>query len=81
MKHQVVRGDWISKLLGFKRSFLRDVSGSVLSFVAVGLPVFVGVVGVGIDLSNWYAVRRQVQGIADARRSARSTPAWKTASA
>ena len=36
-----------------------------MTLLALGLPVIMGVTGLGIDLSNWYAERRMTQNIAD----------------
>lgn len=43
-----------------------DCRGSVLTFVAFALPVLVGFVGLGLDLSSWFAAKRNIQGMADA---------------
>jgi Flp pilus assembly protein TadG len=45
--------------------FLRRQTGSIAVYAALSLPILAGVVGFGLDMSVWYAMKRDVQGIAD----------------
>ncbi len=45
--------------------WLKETKGSVMVLMALSLPVVVGVTGLGVDLSSWYAERRLTQNIAD----------------
>jgi Flp pilus assembly protein TadG len=46
--------------------FWRRQSGGLAIYAALSLPVVAGMVGVGLDMSVWYALKRDVQGMADA---------------
>jgi Flp pilus assembly protein TadG len=48
------------------RKFLKDRYGGVLIYVAIALPVFLGVSGLAVDVSVWHAHKRHIQTIADA---------------
>lgn len=48
------------------REFAGAAAGSVAAIAAVSVPVIVGVLGVGIDVGNWYFARRSLQTVADA---------------
>ena len=48
------------------RNFLKDRRGGVLIYVAIALPVFLGVSGLAVDVSVWHAHKRHIQTIADA---------------
>lgn len=60
------RGSAAKPSPGFLRRLLKDRRGSAISFVAFALPVIVGFVGLGLDLSSWFAAKRNIQGMADA---------------
>lgn len=47
-------------------AFLADTAGSTLTTVALALPILVGASGLGVEVSAWYAARRQMQTAADA---------------
>jgi Flp pilus assembly protein TadG len=49
------------------REFLRYETGGMAAFAALLAPVLAGFIGMGLDMSIWYAMKRDVQGIADAR--------------
>ncbi len=53
----------------FDRRFLRDFAeythGAVLVYMAIMLPILLGVSGLALDASLWYAQKRSVQAIAD----------------
>jgi len=51
---------------GSFKKFLRRQGGSVAVYAALTLPVVAGLAGFGLDTSVWYAVKRDVQGMADA---------------
>jgi hypothetical protein len=46
--------------------FWHRQSGGLAIYAALSLPLIAGMVGVGLDMSVWYAVKRDVQGVADA---------------
>ncbi len=48
------------------RKFLKDRHGGVLIYVAIALPVFLGISGLAVDVSVWHAHKRHIQTIADA---------------
>jgi Flp pilus assembly protein TadG len=48
------------------KELLRREGGSVAIYAALTLPVVAGIAGFGLDTSIWYAVKRDVQGMADA---------------
>jgi hypothetical protein len=48
------------------KQFLRSRDGGVAVFGVFMMPVLAGFVGMGLDMSVWYAMKRDVQGIADA---------------
>ncbi|MGH6948005.1 MAG: pilus assembly protein TadG-related protein [Kiloniellales bacterium] len=47
-------------------AFLADTAGSTLTTVALALPILIGASGLGVEVSSWYAARRQMQTAADA---------------
>ncbi len=47
-------------------AFWRRQSGGLAIYAALSLPIVAGMVGMGLDMSVWYALKRDVQGIADA---------------
>ena len=47
-------------------ALFRDVRGAVLVYTALAMPVFLGVVGLSVDIAGWQAQKRQLQTIADA---------------
>ena len=53
------------RLRGFLAGCVRDRSGSVLIYTAFAAPVLLGVAGLSIDVSTWYAHARLVQSAAD----------------
>lgn len=54
---------------GFGRRFIggfcRDTRGSVMAYMGIMLPVMLGITGLALDGSLWYAQKRGVQAIAD----------------
>ncbi|NNE83895.1 MAG: Tad domain-containing protein [Alphaproteobacteria bacterium] len=50
-----------------KRScaLLRDKRGAVLIYTALATPVFIGTIGLSVDVAGWQAQKRQLQTIAD----------------
>ncbi len=48
------------------RAFLGDKRGAVLIYTALATPVFIGTVGLSVDVAGWQAQKRQLQTIADA---------------
>ena len=48
------------------RNFCKDRRGGVLIYVALAIPVFLGVSGLAVDISVWHANKRSVQTLADA---------------
>lgn len=44
---------------------MRDARGNVLVMLALGLPLLIGALGLGIEVANDYAVKQHNQGIAD----------------
>jgi len=51
---------------GSFKQFLRQQGGSIAIYAALTLPVVAGIAGFGLDTSVWYAMKRDVQGMADA---------------
>lgn len=47
-------------------AFWRRQSGGLAIYAALSLPIVAGMVGMGLDMSVWYAMKRDMQGIADA---------------
>jgi len=47
-------------------NFCRDASGGVMAYFGIMLAVLLGVAGLSVDVSLWYANKRAVQSIADA---------------
>jgi len=45
---------------------MRDNRGAVLIYTALATPVFIGMVGLSVDVAGWQAQKRQLQTIADA---------------
>jgi Putative Flp pilus-assembly TadE/G-like len=50
----------------FLRHFVRDTHGGVLVYTAFALPILLGVCGLSVDASTWYAAKRVSQAAADA---------------
>ncbi len=48
------------------RALLRQNRGAVLIYTALAAPVFIGMVGLSVDVAGWQAQKRQLQSIADA---------------
>lgn len=48
------------------RGLFRRSEGSVVVYAALTLPVVAGLMGFGLDTSVWYAMKRDVRGMADA---------------
>ena len=48
------------------RTLPRDRRGAVLIYTALAAPVFIGMVGLSVDVAGWQAQKRQLQSIADA---------------
>lgn len=48
------------------RAVTRDKRGAVLIYTALAAPVFIGTIGLSIDVAGWQAQKRQLQSIADA---------------
>ena len=48
------------------RAVFRDRRGAVLIYTALAAPVFIGTVGLSVDVAGWQAQKRQLQSIADA---------------
>ncbi len=48
------------------QALLRDNRGAVLIYTALAAPVFIGMVGLSVDVAGWQAQKRQLQSIADA---------------
>jgi hypothetical protein len=48
------------------RAVVRENSGAVLIYTALAMPVFIGMVGLSVDVAGWQAQKRQLQTIADA---------------
>jgi hypothetical protein len=48
------------------RAVMRDRGGAVLIYTALAAPVFIGTVGLAVDVAGWQAQKRQLQSIADA---------------
>lgn len=51
--------------LSFLESFRQDTHGGVMVYVGIMLPVLIGISGMALDVSIWYAQKRSVQAIAD----------------
>lgn len=48
------------------RAVIRENRGAVLIYTALAAPVFIGMVGLSVDVAGWQAQKRQLQTIADA---------------
>ncbi len=48
------------------RALFRERRGAVLIYTALAAPVFIGMVGLSVDVAGWQAQKRQLQSIADA---------------
>lgn len=48
------------------RAVFRENRGAVLIYTALATPVFIGMVGLSVDVAGWQAQKRQLQTIADA---------------
>jgi hypothetical protein len=46
-------------------ALMRDNRGAVLIYTALATPVFIGMVGLSVDVAGWQAQKRQLQTIAD----------------
>jgi hypothetical protein len=46
--------------------FWRQQSGGLAIYAALSLPMIAGMAGIGLDMSVWYALKRDVQNVADA---------------
>jgi len=55
-----------ASLLGRSRAIARENRGAVLIYTALAAPVFIGMVGLSVDVAGWQAQKRQLQTIADA---------------
>ena len=67
----------IKAVRGFRarlRAFRDDRAGVIAIITAILFPVMVGFAGVGLDVSDWYQVRREMQAAAD---SAAISGAWE----
>ena len=53
-------------LRGVLRRLRNDCKGNVLAMTAMGLPIMVGGAGLGIDTTQWYLWKREIQLAADA---------------
>ena len=62
------------------RAAWRDKTGAVLIYAALGTPVFLGVVGLSVDVAGWQAQKRQLQTIADAAAMAGALERMRTGS-
>jgi hypothetical protein len=51
--------------LELPKRFRDDTHGSVMAYIGIMLPVMLGVSGLALDVSLWYAQKRSVQAIAD----------------
>lgn len=47
-------------------AILRENRGAVLVYAALAAPVFIGMLGLSVDVAGWQAQKRQLQSIADA---------------
>jgi len=56
----------IRRQVGKLKTFGRDHRGGVLIYVALAIPVFLGVSGLAVDISVWHAHKRAIQTLADA---------------
>ena len=54
-----------STLLQTTSRFVTETKGSVFVYVALALPIFLGLAGLSIDVSVWHAEKRQTQSMAD----------------
>ncbi len=55
-----------ASLIQRSRAVMRDKRGAVLIYTALAMPVFLGMVGLSVDVAGWQAQKRQLQTIADA---------------
>lgn len=53
-------------LKGRSRALVGENRGAVLIYTALAAPVFIGMVGLSVDVAGWQAQKRQLQTIADA---------------
>ena len=51
--------------LAILRRFGEDRSGTILIMAALLLPIFVGALGLGAEVSFWYFTQRKIQNSAD----------------
>lgn len=65
MKTQIVSIAMVRTAAAAIRDWIRDTRGAAMVMVAVTLPVLLGMAGLGVDLSGWYAERRITQNMAD----------------
>ena len=52
-----------SRLFG---RFYRDTGGAIAVMVVLLVPVLIGMMGISVDVSLWYMVKRELQNAADA---------------
>ena len=55
-----------SKPTGWMKRFRKDERGTIIIIFALSLPVVLGVVGLAVDVTNWYLSKREAQTAADA---------------
>lgn len=48
------------------RAFMQENRGAVIIYAALAAPVFIGFVGLSVDVAGWQAQKRQLQSVADA---------------
>jgi Flp pilus assembly protein TadG len=63
----------LARFLRARHSLKNSESGNVLMIVALALPVLLGIAGLGIEGSNWFTTRRDMQNAADAAAIAAAT--------
>jgi Flp pilus assembly protein TadG len=54
-----------ARLAGAFRRFARDTKGGVMIWTGIGMPVILGVSGLGLDSAMWYLERRVMQSAVD----------------
>lgn len=54
-----------TRLAGAVRRFARDTGGGVMIWTGVGMPVILGISGLGLDSALWYLERRVMQSAVD----------------
>ncbi|MEJ2119716.1 MAG: pilus assembly protein TadG-related protein [Alphaproteobacteria bacterium] len=53
------------RFAGAVRRFARDTGGGVMIWTGLGLPVILGISGLGLDSAMWYLERRTMQSVVD----------------